>query len=102
MPKHCGLLRGPSTPVPGAFIDADVVLSGRVARAFLACLAEPSAVAAHPPIRHDASASSWLVQRFYAARAQLPGVMGSPSLRDAVVYGSLVIIGRLLARFGPP
>jgi hypothetical protein len=185
--------------LPRLFLDADVVLSGRAAKALLACLAEPSAVAARPPIRYDASASSWLVQRFYAARVQLPNVMGSlwgaglyglsaqgrsrfqdfpqvvaedlfvdrlftaeevqvppidpvtvtcprtvrgllrvlkrtyrgnagltrssaqprpgtpatmrellqlaqrglPSLRDAVVYGSLVIIGRLLARFGP-
>lgn len=71
--------------LPRLFLDADVVLSGRAAKALLTRLAEPAAVAARPPIRYDAAASSWLVQRFYAARAQLPNVMGR--LWGAGVYG---------------
>jgi glycosyltransferase involved in cell wall biosynthesis len=74
-----------ATALPRLFLDADVVLSGGAAKALLTRLAEPSVVAARPPIRYDASASSWLVQRFYAARAQLPNVMRS--LWGAGVYG---------------
>ncbi len=69
-----------------------MVLSGQAAKALLTRLAEPSVVAARPPIRYDASASCWLVQRFYAARAQLPNVLGS--LWGAGVYG-LSAAGRL-------
>ena len=71
--------------LPRLFLDADVVLGGQAAKALLTRLAEPAAVAARPPIRYDAAASSWLVQRFYAARAQLPNVMGR--LWGAGVYG---------------
>jgi hypothetical protein len=80
--------------LPRLFLDADVVLSGQTAKVLLTRLAEPSVVAARPPIRYDASASSWLVRRFYTARAQLPNVMGS--LWGAGVYG-LSAAGR--ARF---
>jgi glycosyltransferase involved in cell wall biosynthesis len=65
------------TALPRVYLDADVLVSGSAIRAVLEHLSRPGAVAARPPIVYDTSSSSWVVRRFYRARAQIPAVMGS-------------------------
>jgi exopolysaccharide biosynthesis WecB/TagA/CpsF family protein len=84
---------------PRLYLDADVVVTGATTKALLTRLAQPSVVAARPPICYDASASSWLVQRYYAARTQLPNVMGS--MWGAGLYG-LSAAGRSRFQDFPP
>ena len=79
---------------PRLYLDADVSLPGSAARRVLERLAG-GAIAARPPIRYDAEASSWPVRRYYRARSRLPAVLGS--LWGAGVYG-LSAAGR--RRFG--
>ena len=62
---------------PRVYLDADVRVSGTAIRAVLEHLSRPGALAARPPIVYDTSSSSWVVRRFYRARAQIPAVMGS-------------------------
>jgi hypothetical protein len=80
---------------PRIYLDADVLLQGSSARAVLERLAGGSVLAARPPIRYDAARSTWVVRRYYRARARIPAVMGS--LWGAGVYG-LSESGRV--RFG--
>jgi glycosyltransferase involved in cell wall biosynthesis len=65
------------TALPRVYLDADILVSGSAIRAVLEHLSRPGAVAARPPIVYDTSSSSWVVRRFYRARAQIPAVMGS-------------------------
>jgi Glycosyl transferase family 2 len=66
-----------ATAFPRVYLDADVLVSGPAIHAVLEHLSRPGAVAARPPIVYDTSSSSWVVRRFYGARAQIPAVMGS-------------------------
>jgi Glycosyl transferase family 2 len=66
-----------ATAFPRVYLDADVLVSGAAIHAVLEHLSHPGAVAARPPIVYDTSSSSWVVRRFYSARAQIPAVMGS-------------------------
>jgi Glycosyl transferase family 2 len=66
-----------ATAFPRVYLDADVLVNGTAIRAVLEHLSRPGAVAARPPIVYDTSSSSWVVRRFYRARAQIPAVMGS-------------------------
>jgi glycosyltransferase involved in cell wall biosynthesis len=59
---------------PRIYLDADVVLRGRMAEDVLTALRD-GAVAARPPVRFDTSASSALVRSFYRARTKLPTLM---------------------------
>ncbi|HEY7266602.1 MAG TPA: glycosyltransferase [Solirubrobacterales bacterium] len=79
---------------PRLYLDADVSLAGSAARRVLERLHD-GAIAARPPIRYDAEASSVPVRRYYRARSRLPAVLGS--LWGAGVYG-LSAAGR--HRFG--
>jgi glycosyltransferase involved in cell wall biosynthesis len=79
---------------PRLYLDADVRLPGSAARRVLERLHE-GAIAARPPIRYDAEASSPPVRGYYRARSNLPAVLGS--LWGAGVYG-LSAAGR--GRFG--
>jgi hypothetical protein len=84
---------------PRVYLDADVVVSGTAIHAVLDHLSRPGAVAARPPIVYDTSSASWVVRRFYRARAEIPAVMRS--LWGAGMY-ALSAEGR--GRFGdfPP
>jgi Glycosyl transferase family 2 len=62
---------------PRVYLDADVVVSGTAVHAVLEHLGRPGALAARPPLAYDTSSSSWIVRRFYRARAAVPAVMGS-------------------------
>jgi cellulose synthase/poly-beta-1,6-N-acetylglucosamine synthase-like glycosyltransferase len=66
-----------ATAFPRIYLDADVLVSGTVVHAVLEHLSQPGALAARPPLVYDTSSSSWVVRRFYRARAQLPAVMRS-------------------------
>ncbi len=79
---------------PRLYLDADVVLPGAAARLVLERL-RSGALAARPPIRYDAEASSAPVRGYYRARSGIPAVLGS--LWGAGVYG-LSAAGR--KRFG--
>jgi glycosyltransferase involved in cell wall biosynthesis len=79
---------------PRLYLDADVVLGGSAARAVLERLAG-GAVAARPPIEYDTARSSWLVRRYFGARARIPAV--NRSLWGAGVYG---LSADARARFG--
>ncbi|HEX7096130.1 MAG TPA: glycosyltransferase family 2 protein [Acidimicrobiales bacterium] len=86
-PNKAGALRAAEravTALPRVYLDADVEVTGDTLRTVLSALAE-GAVAARPPLRYDTSRSTWLVRRYYAARAALPGVMSE--LCSAGVYG---------------
>ncbi len=80
---------------PRLYLDADVVLPGRVAVRVLEHLARSDSVAARPPARYETAHSSATVRRYYRARSHVPAVMGS--IWGAGVYG-LSASGR--ARFG--
>jgi glycosyltransferase involved in cell wall biosynthesis len=69
---------------PRLYLDADVVLAGPSARRVIERL-EQGAVAARPPVRYDASQSTFPVRCYYRARAQVPAVLRS--LWGAGVYG---------------
>jgi hypothetical protein len=66
-----------ATTFPRVYVDADVLVSGAAVRAVLEHLGRRGALAARPPLVYDTSSSSWVVRRFYRARAQIPAVMGS-------------------------
>jgi glycosyltransferase involved in cell wall biosynthesis len=66
-----------ATAFPRVYLDADVLVSGKAIQAVLEHLSRPPAVTARPPIVYDTSSSSWVVRRFYRARARIPAVMGS-------------------------
>jgi hypothetical protein len=66
-----------ATAFPRVYLDADVLLSGTAAHAVLEHLSQTGALAARPPLVYDTSSSSWVVRRFYRARARMPAVMGS-------------------------
>ena len=66
-----------ATAFPRAYLDADVLVSGRSVEAVFRRLGGDGPLAARPPLVYDTSASSWVVRRFYRARAQVPAVMGS-------------------------
>jgi glycosyltransferase involved in cell wall biosynthesis len=66
-----------ATAFPRVYLDADVLVSGAAVHAVLEHLRRPGALAARPPIVYDTSSSSWVVRRFYRARAQIPAVLGS-------------------------
>jgi hypothetical protein len=68
---------GVATAFPRVYLDADVVVGGTTVNAVLEHLSHPGALAARPPLVYDTSSSSWIVRRFYRARAQIPAVMGS-------------------------
>jgi glycosyltransferase involved in cell wall biosynthesis len=80
---------------PRLYLDADVVMQGRVARQVLEHLGRGGAVAARPPFRYDAAHSTAIVRRYFRARSRMPTVMDS--IWGAGVYG-LSAAGR--ARFG--
>lgn len=69
---------------PRLYVDADVVLDGRSARAVVERL-ESGALAARPPLRYDSRRSSGPVRSYYRARTRIPAVLGS--LWGAGVYG---------------
>jgi hypothetical protein len=52
-------------------------VSGTAVNAVLEHLSRPGVLAARPPLVYDTSSSSWVVRRFYRARAGIPAVMGS-------------------------
>jgi glycosyltransferase involved in cell wall biosynthesis len=60
--------------LPRIYLDADVVLTGRMADDVLTALRE-GAIGARPPVRFDTSASSAIVRSFYRARTKLPTLM---------------------------
>jgi glycosyltransferase involved in cell wall biosynthesis len=62
---------------PRVYLDADVLVSGTAVHRVMEHLSRPGALAARPPVVYDTSSSSWVVRRFYRARAQIPAVMGS-------------------------
>jgi glycosyltransferase involved in cell wall biosynthesis len=66
-----------ATAFPRVYLDADVLVSGKTIRAVVRHLRRPGALAARPPLVYDTSSGSWVVRRFYRARARLPAVMGS-------------------------
>jgi glycosyltransferase involved in cell wall biosynthesis len=66
-----------ATAFPRVYLDADVLVSGTAVHAVLEHLSRPGALAARPPLVFATSSSSWVVRRFYRARAQIPAVMGS-------------------------
>jgi glycosyltransferase involved in cell wall biosynthesis len=66
-----------ATAFPRVYLDADVLVSGATVEAVLRHLHRDGAVAARPPLAYDTSASSWIVRRFFRARAAIPAVMGS-------------------------
>jgi glycosyltransferase involved in cell wall biosynthesis len=66
-----------ATAFPRVYLDADVLVSGKTIRAVVRHLRRPGALAARPPLAYDTSSCSWVVRRFYRARARLPAVMGS-------------------------
>jgi glycosyltransferase involved in cell wall biosynthesis len=66
-----------ATAFPRVYLDADVLVSGTAVHKVLEHLRRPGALAARPPLVYDTSSSSWVVRRFYRARAQIPAVMGS-------------------------
>lgn len=78
---------------PRLYLDADVVLPGPSALRVIDRL-RGGAVAARPPVRFDASRSTFPVRSYYRARAEVPAVLRS--LWGAGVYG-LSALGR--ARF---
>ena len=86
---------GVATAFPRAYVDADVLVSGRSLEAVFRRLEDGEALAARPPLVYDSSTSSWVVRRFYRARCELPAVLGS--LWGAGMY-VLSASGR--ARFG--
>jgi glycosyltransferase involved in cell wall biosynthesis len=65
------------TAFPRVYLDADVLVTGTAIQAVLEHLSRPGALAARPPLAYDTSSSSWVVRRFYRARAEIPAVMGS-------------------------
>ena len=69
---------------PRIYLDADVVLPGRAARALLERL-RTGAIAGRPPIRYDSIGASAPVRSYYRARSRVPAVLGS--LWGAGVYG---------------
>jgi hypothetical protein len=66
-----------ATAFPRVYLDADVLVTGTTIHAVLERLHRPGALAARPPLVYDTSSSSWMVRRFYRARAKIPAVMGS-------------------------
>ena len=66
-----------ATAFPRVYLDADVLVGGTTINAVLEHLSRPGALAARPPLVFDTSSSSWVVRRFYGARAEIPAVMGS-------------------------
>jgi glycosyltransferase involved in cell wall biosynthesis len=60
--------------LPRIYLDADVVLSGRMADDVLTSLRE-GAIAARPPVHFDTSGASAIVRSFYRARTKLPTLM---------------------------
>jgi glycosyltransferase involved in cell wall biosynthesis len=66
-----------ATAFPRVYLDADVLVSGTAIHAVLEHLSRPGALAARPPLTYDTSSSTWIVRRFYRARAEIPAVMGS-------------------------
>ena len=66
-----------ATAFPRVYVDADVLVSGTAIHAVLEHLSRPGALAARPPLTYDTSSSTWIVRRFYRARAEIPAVMGS-------------------------
>lgn len=79
--------------MPRVYLDADVALAPDTARMVLTRLGggtdglaadEAPPPAARPPVRYDATGSSWLVRRYYRARSRIPAVLGS--LWGAGVY----------------
>jgi len=96
-PGKPGALRAGDAAVralPRLYLDADVVLPGRSARAVLERLRD-GAIAGRPPVRYDDGRSSAPVRSYFRARSRVPSVQGS--LWGAGVYG-LSAEGR--ARFG--
>lgn len=83
-----------ATAFPRVYLDADVLVSGRTIEAVLQHLGRAGALAARPPLAYETSSSSWVVRRFFRARAEIPAVMGS--LWGAGMY-ALSAVGR--ARF---
>lgn len=70
--------------MPRLYLDADVELPGPSALVVLRRLAG-GAVACRPPIEYRTIGAAWPVRRFYATRADLPGIAGD--LCGAGVYG---------------
>jgi glycosyltransferase involved in cell wall biosynthesis len=60
--------------LPRIYLDADVVVTGKMADAVLTALRD-GAVAARPPVHFDTSGASPIVRSFYRARVQLPTLM---------------------------
>ncbi len=71
------------TALPRVYLDADVLLLLESVHAVLRRLGDATP-AGRPPVRYDASRSTFLVRRYYAARASMPAVLGS--LWGAGVY----------------
>jgi glycosyltransferase involved in cell wall biosynthesis len=69
---------------PRAYLDADVVVSGRAVLAAADALSPGGPLASRPPIAYDTTGCTWIVRRYFAARKELPAVMGS--LWGAGVY----------------
>jgi Glycosyl transferase family 2 len=66
-----------TTAFPRVYLDADVLVSGTTVDAVLRHLGRAGALAARPRSVVDTSSSSWIVRRFYRARAEMPAVTGS-------------------------
>ncbi|GAA5183002.1 hypothetical protein GCM10023322_21210 [Rugosimonospora acidiphila] len=69
-----------ASALPRMYLDADVVLPADSARRVLTRLGRMVAggpLAGRPPVRYDASGSTWPVRRYYRARARIPAVLGS-------------------------
>ncbi len=58
------------------YMDADVPVDGELIRKLAAAIAQPGVEAAVPHPRIDTSASSWLVQAYYAINSRLPVFRG--------------------------
>lgn len=62
--------------LPRAYVDADVVVSGRsVAEVFAVLRSDPSVLVARPPLVYDTLSAAPLVRAFYRARSRTPSLM---------------------------
>lgn len=59
---------------PRIYLDADITMTARAARAVLGALSHGAALAARPPIFFDTEGASWAVRRWYLVRGRLPSL----------------------------
>ena len=60
---------------PRLYLDADVEITAAAVRALFDALDQHECLVARPPVRFVSDESSWLVRKYYEARAELPGAV---------------------------